>query len=312
MIEIKKYDSQDKFAWDGFLTNSRVDTFLFYRDFMDYHSDRFTDNSYLFYRKGKIAAILPGNVSDSVFYSHQGLTYGGFVTSPKLGVTDIMELFKLLNFELSKEGIKEVVYKPTPFIYHLIPSQEDIYALFLLNAKKIGCNISSTIKQINKLAFTESRKSGIRKAKKTNVEILESEDFYSFWEILENNLKSIYGKKPVHNVEEMILLYTRFKRNIKLYLAKFDDTVVGGCVLFLMKNIVHVQYIAANGIGKNIGALDLLFDKLINEIYFEYQIFDFGQSTEQMGIYLNENLIFQKEGFGGRGIVYEIYEYLIQ
>jgi hypothetical protein len=30
-----------------------------------------------------------------------------------------------------------------------------------------------------------------------------------------------------------------------------------------------------------------------------------------MGRYLNNALIFQKEGFGGRGIVYEIYEYNI-
>jgi hypothetical protein len=27
-----------------------------------------------------------------------------------------------------------------------------------------------------------------------------------------------------------------------------------------------------------------------------------------MGNYLNESLIFQKEGFGGRGVVYNIYE----
>jgi hypothetical protein len=32
---------------------------------------------------------------------------------------------------------------------------------------------------------------------------------------------------------------------------------------------------------------------------------DFGNSNEQNGMYLNENLIAQKEGFGGRGTVYK-------
>ena len=35
--------------------------------------------------------------------------------------------------------------------------------------------------------------------------------------------------------------------------------------------------------------------------------FDFGVSTEQRGSYLNEGLIFQKEGFGGRAICYDTY-----
>lgn len=61
--------------------------------------------------------------------------------------------------------------------------------------------------------------------------------------------------------------------------------------------------------GKEIGALDFLFDFIINSRCVPYHIFDFGQSTEQMGKYLNEALIFQKEGFGGRGVVYDIYEY---
>ena len=33
------------------------------------------------------------------------------------------------------------------------------------------------------------------------------------------------------------------------------------------------------------------------------------ESTENMGNVLNESLIFQKEGFGGRGVIYDIYEY---
>jgi hypothetical protein len=95
--------------------------------------------------------------------------------------------------------------------------------------------------------------------------------------------------------------------------VKNEDQILAGTVLFIMDQVVHVQYISANLEGKNVGALDLLFDYLIHEKYAQsgHLYFDFGQSTEQQGHLLNENLIFQKEGFGGRGVNYEIYQYAL-
>ena len=97
MIELKKYDSSQKSAWDTFVKNSRINTFLFQRDFMEYHSDRFEDFSVMVYRKGKLEAVLPGNIKNDVFYSHQGLTYGGLVTSAKITAIDVLALYKLLR-----------------------------------------------------------------------------------------------------------------------------------------------------------------------------------------------------------------------
>jgi hypothetical protein len=87
--------------------------------------------------------------------------------------------------------------------------------------------------------------------------------------------------------------------------------VLGGTVLYITKKVLHTQYISASILGKESGALDLLFDELINKIFVDIPVFDFGQSTEQMGNLLNESLIFQKEGFGGRGVVYDIYKYTL-
>lgn len=72
-----------------------------------------------------------------------------------------------------------------------------------------------------------------------------------------------------------------------------------------------MQYICSSEAGKSIGALDLLFDKLINEEFKDVPFFDFEISTGKYGHYLNENLISQKEGFGGRGLVYETYRYYL-
>lgn len=309
MIEIVRYTSNHETEWNNLISTARNSSFLFNRNYLEYHSDRFHDYSFVFYKNGKIEAVLPGNIQGDVYYSHQGLTYGGLVSTTKVYTSDIIEMFDLLGIELLKLGVKEVIYKPIPLIYHRIPSQEDIYVLFLKNSVKIACNISSTIYQDNRLKFTESRKSGLRKSIRENVKVEESDDLKSFWDILESNLISKYDRKPVHTLEEIELLHNRFPNNIKLYIAKHESNTIGGTLLYLNEKVVHVQYISASILGKELGALDLIFDTLINQVYSMTLVFDFGQSTEQAGRYLNQNLIFQKEGFGGRGIVYDIYKY---
>ena len=81
-------------------------------------------------------------------------------------------------------------------------------------------------------------------------------------------------------------------------------------MVYDMGHVVHAQYIASSEIGKKTGALDLLIHHLITEVYADRTYFDFGVSTENGGSYLNEGLIFQKEGFGARSVVYDTYEIL--
>lgn len=312
MIKLQVYSQSDKVIWDSFLEKSRIDSFLFKRDFMDYHSDKFIDSSFLIYRNGNLDGLLPGNIANNTFYSHQGLTYGGLISSNRITIKDTLDIFSELNVFLKDKGIDEVIYKPIPHIYHLYPSEEDLYALFRQGAEKIACNISSTIIQQNKISFIESRKCGIRKALREGISVFESNDFEEFWIILEDNLVKLFGKKPVHSLADIQKLKKSFPNQIKLFCAFTNNILVGGALLFIMKNVVHVQYISANEEGKSVGALDLLFEKLINDYFTDYAVFDFGQSTEQNGKYLNEGLIFQKEGFGGRGVVYDTYRYSVK
>ncbi|HNW91127.1 MAG TPA: GNAT family N-acetyltransferase [Bacteroidales bacterium] len=309
MIELKRYLPADKPIWDKIVSDSKTDSFLFYRDYMDYHADRFNDFSFIAYKNQHPEAVIPGNISGNIYYSHQGLTYGGLIMTKKAGTEDVLAVFDLLIAELKNLGIKEAIYKPVPYIYQLIPSQEEIFALYKHHAVKTGCNISSTIFLRDKIAFTESRKSGIRKSQKEGVIIEECQDFVDFWELLKENLKGKHATTPVHTADEMHLLKKKFPENIVLFGAKTANRLVGGAVLYVMKKIVHVQYIAASDTGKKSGALDLLFDELINKRFSTHSYFDFGHSTEQMGNLLNKDLLFQKEGFGGRGVVYDIYKF---
>lgn len=309
-MEIRRYRRENKELWNSFVSKARNATFLFDRNYMDYHDDRFDDNSFMFYHKGKLKAVLPANVAGDTLYSHQGLTYGGLLLDKKATVEDVLECFDSLNSWLRKNGISKVVYKALPWIYQQYPSEEDLYALtWKCKAQLISRNIASTIIIDNKLKFAESRKSGIRKALSLNIEVGESNDVDGFWHVLEDNLGNRYNAKPVHTASEMKLLMSRFPNNIKLYVAKMNGEIVGGTLIYVTPQVVHTQYISASVEGKKHGALDLLFDFIINKVYANCRYFDFGKSTEQGGAYLNESLIFQKEGFGGRGVCYDWYQW---
>lgn len=309
-MEIRRYRREDKELWNSFVSKARNATFLFDRNYMDYHADRFDDNSFIFYHKGKLKAVLPANVAGDTLYSHQGLTYGGLLLDKKATVEDVLECFDSLNFWLRENGISKVVYKALPWIYQQYPSEEDLYALtWKCKAQLISRDISSSIVIDNKLKFAESRKSGIRKALSLNIEVGESNDVDGFWHVLEDNLGNRYNAKPVHTASEMKLLMSRFPNNIKLYVAKMNGEIVGGTLIYVTPQVVHTQYISASVEGKKHGALDLLFDYIINKVYANCRYFDFGKSTEQGGAYLNEPLIFQKEGFGGRGVCYDWYQW---
>ena len=161
------------------------------------------------------------------------------------------------------------------------------------------------------MPFAESRLSGIRKARRKGLEVRESADFLAFWQILHDNLTGKYGVQPVHSAAELELLHGQFPDQIKLYITFDGERPLGGTVLFLTPQVLHTQYISATPEGKACGAIDLLFDHLINTIYSNYRYIDFGKSTSSDSADLNEHLIFQKEGFGARAVCYDTYEWTL-
>jgi len=311
MFEIKRYSSELVDDWNEFVASSKNGTFLFDRRYMDYHADRFIDHSLMIYRRGRLYALLPGNVNGDTFYSHQGLTYGGLLMNDKTTAADVVEIFKMVNAYLSAEGLKSVVYKPVPWIYHQQPSEEDLYAIIQVCDVRITRGLSSAITREHLNEWYRIRQNGVQKAKKAGVRIEQTEDYHSFWHILSNNLRERYGLNPVHTVEEIELLHQRLPENIRLFVAKEGQQTIGGCVLYVTGRVVHSQYIAASPRGRELHALDLLFEEVIAQSLKNHAYFDFGISTEKQGTYLNQQLIYQKEGFGGRGICYEWYKWTL-
>ena len=312
MIDIQRYTADRADEWNQFVAASKNGTFLFDRGFMDYHSDRFCDHSLLVYRGRRLYALLPANEKDNTLVSHGGLTYGGLIMDNRCSAKGILESFLAINDYLRQQGFLNVVYKAVPWIYHQLPAEEDLYALTsVCHAHLTIRDISSAIVASHRQKFTEARRSGLRKALKAGLKVCESDDVDAFWNILNDNLTKKYAVHPVHTVDELRLLRSRFPNQIKLWLVFDGNTPLGGTLLFLTPQVLHTQYISATTYGKQIGAIDLLFDHLINNIYKDYPYIDFGKSTVSDSADLNEQLIFQKEGFGARAVCYDTYEYMI-
>jgi hypothetical protein len=296
--------------WNAFVAKSKNGTFLFDRKYMDYHSDRFVDHSLLFYDSHGLFAVLPANQVGKTFYTHQGLTYGGLIVNEKATTSAICELFSALNDYLRHFSFEKVVYKAVPWIYHKQASEEDLYALFrVCNARLIQRHISSTIFMQDAISWRRDHRYSGRKAVADGIIVNQSDDFENFWQILTNNLHQKYDAKPVHSLEEIKILHHRFPGNIQLYLASEQKELIGGTVIYLCGQVAHAQYISASPQGKQRHAIDAIFYELLIQHPLNCLFFDFGKSSNGDGHELNESLIFQKEGFGARGICYDWYEW---
>lgn len=308
-MNIIKYTSAYKNIWDTFVINSKNGHFFFQRDYMEYHRDRFDDFSLMIFDgNDKLLALLPANIKDNTVYSHQGLTFGGFIVNDKITAAKMLEIFEELKEFLKNQTIEKLIYKCIPYIYHIKPSEEDRYALFRNDAKLIRRDVTSTIDLTEPVKYSKGRKWTINKAKKEALVFFESDYYEIFWQLLTNVLEAQHATKPVHSLEEIKKLATSFSKNIKLFLSKKDEKIVAGALIYENHNIVHTQYLANSELGREIGALDLLLEYLIKDVYKNKKYFDFGISNEDAGRYLNTGLIAQKEGFGARAVVHDFYE----
>lgn len=313
MFEIRRYVPEYADEWNQFVAESKNGVFLFDRRYMDYHSDRFCDHSLMFYLDGRLLAVLPAHQSEDTLCSHNGLTYGGLVMSPRLTVVQTMHLFREMNEYLRSQGIRHVSYKAIPWIYHRLSAEEDLYALYHeCHARIVARDFATNIYLSAGLRWERVRRRGIVRARNAGVVVERSNHYEAFWQVLADNLMNKYGVKPVHSLQEIELLQERFPQNIQLYQAVREGKVLGGVVLYISSQVVHAQYSSASPEGKKLGVIDLLYDQIFKD-YRDYPYFDFGRSTEHPdGSGLNENLVFQKEGYGGRGLCYDIYEWDIK
>jgi hypothetical protein len=305
---VEKYTKENRLAWDTFISGAKNATFLFARDFMEYHSDRFTDYSLLVYKDDMLYALLPANIVGDKLYSHKGLTYGSLVLSKSAKLLYTFEAFKALLAFLNAKAISTLELRNIPTFYNTMPSDELSYFLFKANATLIKRDALMVIDTTNKIKFQKNRREGINKAKRNGLTIAVDDNFEGFWtEILIPNLQKKHGIAPVHSLEEIQLLAAKFPDHIKQVNVYKDNVIVAGTTLFLTKTTIHPQYVSGNSDKNAYGSLDLAYDYIINHFDSSKRYFDFNISSEQNGEALNSGLIFWKESCGARTYVADNY-----
>jgi len=233
---IRKYTNQDFDLWNEFIANAKNSTFLFDRNFIEYHKDRFEDFSLLIFDEKKLVAVFPANKTGEELHSHQGLSYGGIITDKTIKLGYFVELFEVF-YNYLKPNFKKIFFKEIPKIYNRDFSDELLYVLFLKNARLIRRDTLLVIDCKSDYQISAKRKYEIRKAQKYPLEIKQTTNFSEFWnELLVVNLREKHNTKPVHSLEEITLLQNRFPENIKQFNVYFEQKIIAGTTIFETEN----------------------------------------------------------------------------
>ena len=309
-MKLVRYTDNDRHSWNNFLCSSKNGNhFIFLREYMEYHSCRFDDCSLIAYNeRSNIIAILPANISCGALFSHQGLTFGGFITNERMTAHVMLELFNCLISFCRSNDIHKIVYKCSPHIYHSSPSEEDLYALFRNDFHLYKRELSATIDMSQRIRYQQMRARAVKKAQANHLFFQESDDFVGFWKVLERVLESRHNSQPVHSQDEILMLSKIFPKNIRLFIAKREEKILAGAVVYETEHVAHTQYLANSEEGRNLGALDFVIDSLINHVYIRKRYIDLGRSNSSEGRVLNTRLMAQKEGFGARSVAYDHYQ----
>ncbi|TDD96200.1 GNAT family N-acetyltransferase [Flavobacterium cellulosilyticum] len=306
---VKRYQENDSENWNAFIGKAKNATFLFHRDFMDYHKDRFQDYSIVVLDEDKWVAVLPANNVENEVFSHQGLSYGGLVYADKLKLSSVIAIFKAIMAFLNENKMGKLQIKLTPSIYHQKPAEELNYALFLVKAQLIRRDTLAVIDMSKPFTFSKIRNRGIRNGMKNHLIVKEVADFEEFWMgILTPNLAQKHQATPVHSLQEITKLKKLFPKNIRQFNVYENGIIVAGTTIFETDNVAHCQYISGKDDVNDLGGIDFLFHHLITEVFKNKRFFDFGISNENQGRNLNNGLSYWKESFGASTIVHDFYE----
>lgn len=304
-VAVERYSPDARDAWDVVVRSARAQHFIFERDYMDYHQDRFPDASWVVLLDGRPEAVFPASRHGAEVISHGGLTFGGLLSRATLTTARTVHALDKLIVELRADGVRRLTYKPMPHIYHVEPAEEDLFALHAAGAVLKSREVTVAIAPGPRPTYSEERRRAVRRKVETELEFRECNQIEEFMVLLSNVLRERHDATPVHSTSEMQLLASRFPGRIRLFVATEHTEIIAGTIVFQSSSVAHTQYIATGQRGRELRALDKLFDYLLSEV-FSRQWFDFGTSVERDGK-LNAGLIRNKEGYGARAIVHDCY-----
>jgi hypothetical protein len=315
---VRRYKEDDAEAWDALTSESWNGTFLHARRFLAYHGDRFQDMSFVVEDdRERVVGAFPAALDPEdtrTVVSHPGSSYGGLVHKGTLRGVALLKVLQDICASYRAMGLRCLRYKPVPYIYHTVPSADDLYALWRLGAVRYRCDLSATIDLGASRKTSKLRRRDLAKSRRAGLRIMSGEEYLEpFWPVLESNLRDKHATRPVHTLDEITYLHDRFPRQVRCIVATVGHRMLAGVVLFQTPRVVHVQYSASTEEGNSLGASTAVMSYAIGEgRRARARYFDFGVSNEQEGRILNEGLYRFKASFGAGGVAQEFYEVTLE
>ena len=305
-VEARRYHPELAAMWDAFIEQSCNGTFLLRRSYMDYHADRFQDNSYFLFKGDKPMAVFVAGTNRAsaaphTLIAHPGLTYGGLVSAQPLRYSEVEECYATLFAAMRSEGYVKLVVKPVGRIFCQQYTEAELFYFHRASFRLLNQEMNQVIDLTRPLRLNKGRKDNARKSRLAGVQVELSEDYAGFWPVLTENLARTHDVRPPHTAAEMHLLQHRNPGQVRLYVARYPagGAVVAGVVLFLdpAHGFAHTQYISGNEAGKQVGTVDYLLTHVLAEVQ-QCAILRFSFGISSVRGEVNYGLMSQKDGFG--------------
>lgn len=302
-FEVRRYSAEDADCWNALVAQSKTGLFLFDRRFMDYHSDRFEDVSALVLRDGEPVAALAASRHGDEAVSHGGLTFGGLIARSDLRSPDVIDALDKALEGLRDWGVRKLTIKSIPAPFTTQPSGELDYHLWRRGFVLAGRDVSSIVPLRDPLSPSKAKLRDSKRAAKLGCEVRDT-SLADFHPLLAEVLLARHGRDPVHSQDELVQLQAALPDRLLVRCAWLDGEPVAGTLLFRYGAVWHTQYLASNEAGRKANALDLVIASAMAEAASEgAEWFSFGISMS--GDELNEGLLWQKESFGARTILFD-------
>lgn len=300
-----EYDGDYDAKWDDLIVRSKLHSVLQTRQFLNYHGDKFNDQSVLIIdpKSGYISAVFAAAVhpnDPTMVVSHPGSPFGGLLQR-RIHPTDYAAMFALVLQHYAAKGFERLRLKAAP---SFVGSQGDeTEAHFgLKHAMVVDCNLWTYL-QLKRDFSMKEKAYDVRKAKKAGLTCAvsdEIDDWRDFHAILKDNLATRHDAMPVHELEELVELNERLADKSKLVVVlNTDGAIVAGTWLIDYGNgVIHTQYICSTPEGRRISAVDLLVAEAIETASTDYHVLSIGHCSVNNGWDINEGLMAFKLRFG--------------
>jgi len=312
MFTLHQYINQNESPWDKFVLSSNNGTLFHLRKFLNYHpKDRFQDHSILIEKKQNLFSVLPAAelIVDSkrILVSHPGSTVGSFVVPENLSIADAMSMSEALVTYVKENNFSGIRITLPPTLYQRRLSNYMDFSFFKQGFTYSKRDVTSILflednLDKNLAKFKSSHLRAVRNAQEKGVNVRQSNDFDSFYHILEQNLKIRHGVSPTHTLAELKNIHALFPDRVNLFAAFVKDVMVAGVVNFVVNDhVVLAFYISHDEAYQEFRAVNLLFYSIFDwAIQQGFRIYDFGTFT--VNEEPNMGLGRFKENFGASGI----------